>query len=78
MHQLTVDGLDDCVFLAAYRHFLFKVFWSKRTNGIENTLPSSLPVSDDIRPRRLRANNKLHIAVAIGLLSIGCQEVSPT
>ena len=78
MHQLTIDGLNYGVLLAANHHLLFKVFHTQRLECVEDALPTALPVSNHIVFGRLRFDHKLHIAIAVRLLSVRREKVGPT
>src|SRR5258705_11795088 len=77
MSQLTIDRLNDRVLFATYRHLPFTIFGAQRLQRGKYSLPTALPINHEVILGGLRLDHKLQIAIAVGLLAIGVQKVSP-
>jgi hypothetical protein len=75
--ELAVDGVHDGVGLAADEDGPAEVLRLQRVEGGEEALPAVLPPLHELRPGRAGRGLELAVAVAVGLLAVGREEIRP-
>src|SRR6266404_905136 len=77
MRHLSVNRLNDAVFFTANCDLLLEILGAQGFKSSKDTLPTSLPVSQQIFLAGLRLDHKLHVAVAIWFFPVRVQKISP-
>src|SRR5881275_3187614 len=76
VRELSVDGLDDCVRLAAYENLARQVFAFQRRERVEESAPARLPLLRDCASV-FAFHEEFRVAVSVGLLAVGRQKIRP-